>query len=154
MGGLILTSSLVQGEERIRHGWTLGAPIWGTNIVWVLFAAVAFTLALNLNTGWNWAMLLIVVFLSPGLRQMMPGSDFLQFSSKEYGNMHHITSVFCEMDTIVFSALWREPGSSSRFNRADDVLFPEVGHNNIAMGDNAIELLVKAIEQEHSETLS
>lgn len=150
MGGLILTSALVQGEQRIKHAWTLGAPIWGTNVVWALFGLVAIVLACNQSAGWNWAMLLLVCFLSPGLRQMMPGSDFLEFTSKEYDSMQNVTSVFCAMDAIVFQALWKEPGSSSRFRRPDDVLFPEVGHNNIAMGQNAIDCIVRAIDVKES----
>ena len=151
MGGLIVSSALVQGETRVRHGWTLGAPIWGTNIVWVVYAVVALSVAMNVGSGWNWALVLLAFFLSPGLRQMAPGSDFLEFTSKHYDEMDNITSVFCQFDTIVFSSLKKEPGSSSRFGRPTDVLFPEAGHNNIAMGDNAIEALVKAIESKDTE---
>ena len=151
MGGLILTSSIVQGESRIKHGWTLGAPIWGTNVVWVVYGLAALIIACNLGSGWNWALIMLAFFLSPGLRQMMPGSDFIEFSSKDYPKMKNITSVFCQMDTIVFQALWKEPGSSSRFNRPDDVLFPESGHNNIAMGENAINCLVNAINEKDAE---
>ncbi len=151
MGGLILTSALVQEEKRIRHGWTLGAPLWGTNIVWVVYALVAIIVALNMGSGWNWALVLLAFFMSPGLRQMAPGSDYLEFTSKQYDEMQHITSVFCQFDGIVFSSPKAEPGSTSRFRRESDVLFPEAGHNNIAMGDNAIECLVGAISAKDAE---
>lgn len=149
MGGLIVTSSILQGETRIKHGWTLGTPLFGTNIVWVLWAIAALVFACNQASGWHWGLLLMGVFFSPGLRQMLPQSDFLEFSTKEYPKMTNLTSVFCSMDTVVFSAPWNEPGSTSRFGRPSDVLFPEAGHNNIAMGSNAIEALVKAIEVEN-----
>lgn len=151
MGGLILTSAIVQGEKRFRHGWTLGSPLFGTNIVWVIYALVAIIVALNISSGWSWAMVLLAFYLSPGLRQMMPKSDFLEFTSKHYDEMQNITSVFCEFDNIVFSSPKAEPGSTSRFRRETDVLFPEVGHNNIAMGDNSIAALVNAIQEKDRE---
>ncbi|MFT5062936.1 MAG: pimeloyl-ACP methyl ester carboxylesterase [Gammaproteobacteria bacterium] len=146
MGGLVVTSAILQGEKRIRHGWTLGSPLWGTNVVWVLYAIAALLFVCNQASGWNWGLLLLALYLSPSLRQMMPKSDYLEFTSKEYPKMDNLTSVFCAMDTVVFSAPWNEPGSTSRFGRPTDILFPESGHNNIAMGENAIEALVKAIE--------
>ena len=65
---------------------------------------------------------------------------------ESFDQMQAITSVFCAMDAIVFSNPFKEPGSSSRFRRESDVLFPEAGHNNVAMGDNAIRAIVEAIE--------
>lgn len=150
MGGLVLTSSIQQGETRVRHGWTLGAPLFGTNIVWLLTALVGLTLVCNQSSGWHWGLLSIACFLSPALRQMSPQSDFLEFSTKAYPDMSNVTSVFCSMDTVVCSAPWNEPGSTSRFRRDTDVLFPEVGHNNLAMGDNALIALVDAIEAENT----
>lgn len=149
MGGLIVTSSILQGESRIRHGWTLGTPLFGTNIVWILWLIAAWVLIANQASGWHCGLIFLAFYLSPGLRQMSPQSDFLQFSTKEYPKMDNLTSVFCSMDSVVFSAPWNEPGSTSRFGRESDILFPESGHNNIAMGDNAITALVNAIEEKN-----
>ncbi len=155
MGGLIVTTCLYQGETRVRHAWTLGAPLWGTNVVWVVYGLVTLILAWNLSGGWGWYLLFAAFFLSPALRQMKPGSDFLRFTTQKYDEMRHVTSVFCQMDTIVFKNLKEEPGSSSRFGRPTDVLFPENGHNNIAMGENGIDCMVRALlardQQERSE---
>ncbi len=149
MGGLILATCVYQGEKRIRHGWTLGAPLWGTNIVYIVYALALLALLTLLGEGFGWALLFALIFLSAGLRQMVPGSDLLNFISSRYDEMQNLTSVFCAMDTIVFSNPLKEPGSSSRFGRESDVLFPEAGHNNIAMGDNAIRAIVAALEAQH-----
>ncbi len=150
MGGLIVTSCLYAGEKRIRHAWTLGAPIWGTNVVFVVYGLVLLILACNLSDGWGLYLLFAGFFLSPALRQMIPSSDFLRFTSAKYDEMQNVTSVFCSMDTIVFHNLRDEPGSSSRFRRESDVLFPEAGHNNIAMGQNGVDCLVRALEAKNS----
>jgi pimeloyl-ACP methyl ester carboxylesterase len=146
MGGLILATSLYLGETRVRHGWTLGAPLMGTNIVYVVYALVLLGVLGQVGSGLGLGLVLAVVFLSAGLRQMVPGSDLLRFVSRRYDEMQNLTSVFCAMDTIVFANPLNEPGSSSRFGRPTDVLFPEAGHNNIAMGDNAIRAIVDAVE--------
>lgn len=151
MGGIILTTCLYQGEKRIRHGWTLGAPIWGTNIVYGVYGIALLVLLLNIGSGLGWYLLFGAFFFSAGLRQMVPGSDLLSFVSQRYDQMQNVTSVFCAMDTVVFSSLLKEPGSSSRFGRETDVLFPEAGHNNIAMGDNAIRAITAAVEA-HNRT--
>lgn len=147
MGGLILLSALYQGEARIRHGWTLGAPIHGTNIVYAVYGLALAIILSNLDGGLSWYLAVAALFLSAGLRQMLPGSDLITFLSERYGQMRNVTAVFCQQDLIVFGNPLKEPGSSSRFGRPDDVLFPEVGHNNIAMGDNAIRCLCAAIQE-------
>jgi pimeloyl-ACP methyl ester carboxylesterase len=146
MGGLILTTAVYQGEIRIRHGWTLGAPLHGTNVIWILYAIAIYMLWDLFGSGVGWTLLFAAVFLSAGLRQMVPGSDLLRFISSRYDQMQSLTSVFCAMDAIAFGNPFKEPGSSSRFGRESDVLFPETGHNNIAMGDNAIRAIVEAVE--------
>jgi pimeloyl-ACP methyl ester carboxylesterase len=148
MGGLILVTAIYQGENRIRHAWTLGSPLKGTNLVWVVYALAIYMLWGMFGSGVGWALLFAVVFLSAGLRQMVPGSDLLRFVSSRYDQMQNVTSVFCAMDAVVFSNPLKEPGSSSRFGRETDVLFPEAGHNNIAMGDNAIRAIVEAVEMQ------
>ena len=150
MGGLVLATSLHQGERRVRHAWTLGTPLWGTNIVHVVYGVAILVLLGNLDTGWGWYLVAAVFFMSTALRQMLPDSDLITFVSAKYGEMQNVTSVFCTMDTIVFSNPLKEPGSSSRFGRESDVLFPEAGHNNIAMGDNAIRAMVQAVNAEQA----
>lgn len=149
MGGLIVTTCVHQGEMRIRHGWTLAAPLWGTNIIYGLYGVGAFALAVNLSTRVGWDLLLAAVFLVPALHQMLPGSDLLKFVSGRYLEMTRLTSVFCAFDLIAFRNPLDEPGSATRFGRESDVLFPEAGHNNIAMGANAIGAMVAALEAQH-----
>lgn len=59
--------------------------------------------------------------------------------------MTQVTSVFCALDLIAFHNPLKEPGTASRFGRETDVLFPEAGHNNLAMGDNAVRAMVDAL---------
>ena len=148
MGGVILAASLCQGETRVKRGWTLGAPLWGTNVIWGLYGIGLFSLLVNLIAGVGWDLAFAVVLLSPALRQMLPGSDLVTLVSPTYAEMKEVTSVFCQLDLIAFTKLSEEPGSSSRFRRADDTLFPEAGHNNLAMGDNAIRAIVAALQGE------
>lgn len=149
MGGLILANSLYLGEQRVRHGWLFGAPLNGTNVVYVVYGIALLAMAAQIGSGLGWALLFAAVFLSAALRQMLPGSDLLNFVSSRYDGMPNLTSVFCAMDLIVFSNPLKEPGSSSRFRRETDVLFPEAGHNNLVMGDNAIHAIVQALENAH-----
>lgn len=142
MGGLIVTACQYLGETRIAHGWTLGAPLAGTRIVYLVYLAALLILLLGAGQGPGLHWLAAGVFLSPGLAQMRPGSDLLRVTSRLYPQMENLTAVFCQHDLIVFLDPRDEPGSASRFGRPDDVLFPEVGHNNIAMGGNAIACLV------------
>lgn len=148
MGGLITATAQYLGETRIRHGWLLGAPLWGTNIIYGVYGGALLAIATHIGSGFSLALIAGVLFLSAGLRQMVPGSDLLRFVSRRYPEMQNLTSVFCALDAIVFHNLLKEPGSSSRFGRESDVLFPEAGHNNIAMGDNAIRAIVAAVEQD------
>lgn len=148
MGGLITATAQYLGETRIRHGWLLGAPLWGTNIIYGVYGGALLAIATHIGSGFSLALIAGVLFLSAGLRQMVPGSDLLRFVSRRYPDMQNLTSVFCAMDAIVFHNPLKEPGSSSRFGRESDVLFPEAGHNNIAMGDNAIRAIVAAVNQD------
>ena len=62
MGGLIVTASILQGETRIKHGWTLGSPLFGANIVWILWAIAALVFVCNQSSGWHWGLLLMAFF--------------------------------------------------------------------------------------------
>lgn len=145
MGGSILATCLHQGETRIRRAWTLGTPLFGTNVVYGVYGLAAAVLLTHLSQGLGAYLLWAAVFFSPALRQMLPGSKLLAEVAPDYPRMTQVTSVFCAMDLIAFSNPLKEPGSSSRFNRPDDVLFPESGHNNIVMGQNAVLAITAAV---------
>lgn len=146
-GGLIAVGTLLNQEDRIRKTWVLGAPLFGT-IVTGLAYGIALVMAIWGLAGGNlWAVLWLLVLLSPALRQMTPGSDLLQFYQRAYPQLTQCVSVFAAYDQTV-NGFSKEPGSTSRFRRPDDILFPEIGHNNLVMGSNAIQFLVEQIATE------
>ena len=145
MGGLILASCLVQGETRVRAGWLLGAPVFGTTIIYAVYGLAALAVLDHWQAGFSAWLAAAAVFFVPALRQMLPRSRFIAGLAARYPQMTQLTSVFCQLDLIAFHNPLNEPGTASRFGRETDVLFPEAGHNNLAMGDNAIAAVVAAL---------
>lgn len=148
-GGLITAGCLIEGEPRIRKAWLLGAPLMGTIVTGLAYGLALFFFLWGLHGENHWAALWLLVFLCPSLRQMTPKSDLLQLFERQYPKLCQCVSVFAAYDQTVHG-LKKEPGSTSRFGRPDDILFPEVGHNNLIMGDNAIEFLVQQLAEEES----
>lgn len=146
-GGLIAIGSLLNQETRIRKAWLLGAPLFGTIVTGLAYGLALVMAVWGLAVENHLAALWLLVFLCPSLRQMTPGSDLLQIYQRSYPKLKQCVSVYAAYDQTV-NGFGKEPGSTSRFRRPDDILFPEIGHNNLAMGANAIRFLVEQVSAE------
>ncbi len=150
MGGLISVGSILQGEQRIRHLWCLGSPLFGTTIVQSAYALAALILLLCIPLGYGPWMIVAGVYLIPAMRQMSRESVLLRWFRRHYDGLENVTSIFARFDEIVHSSPRHEPGSTSRFGRPSDVYFPEIGHNNLFMGEAGKRALVNAITSRHA----
>lgn len=146
-GGLIALGAVLDDGSRIRKAWLLGAPVFGTIVTGLAYGLAGIMALWGLASENLWAALWLLVFLCPSLRQMTPGSDLLRIYQRSYPQLRQCVSVYASYDQTV-NGFGKEPGSTSRFRRPDDILFPEIGHNNLGMGDNAIQFLVEQLDAE------
>ncbi len=146
MGGLITVGALLGGEFRIRRAWSLGSPLWGTVIVRAAYVLAVILFLWGLSVENHWAAMWLLVYLVPAMQQMKQNSDLLRFYTPRYPELERMRSVFASFDPVVL-ATTREPGSSSRFGRENDLLFPEIGHNNLFMGENGIQCVVDLVTE-------
>ncbi len=150
MGGVISILAMVLGEKRIRHLWTLGSPLFGTTIIPAAYMLVALVMLLCIPSGYGPWLLLAGIFLIPAMRQMNRESVLLRWIRRHYDELENTTSVFASFDEIALSWPAQEPGSTTRFGRPSDVFLPEIGHNNLFMGEAGKQALVNAISARHA----
>jgi len=146
MGGLISIGAMLLGERRISRLWTLGSPIYGTYVTYILYLLSLAVALWGVSAGIPSALIALLVFALPSLRQMTPGSDLLTWFSGSYPAMENVRCIFAKIDQIVITSL-KAPGKPPRLGRDDDICLPEYGHANLFMGEHAIQCIIDQLKQ-------
>ncbi len=142
LGGLIGLQALFNGDKRIDKLLAVACPFrgnhWG-NIG--LLAALAVTILLAVCIQYYYALIVLPVFFVKSFWQMRPGSSLLKTLSANYSKMENIQCVHAKFDEMVI------PSRSTVLGRANDICVPEIGHNNLIMGDRPIDIIQKTLDQ-------